>query len=76
MEKEAKQLKRELSAMGMTYGDLAKKLGVTAKTITTWTKGYFYPSPKHVKAMMDIGITKETAVDPSRVYHRNVKDCL
>ena len=66
MKKEVKQLKKELSAMGMTYGDLSKRLGVARKTITTWTKGEFHPSPKHVKAMLDIGITKEVAVDPSR----------
>ena len=43
MKKEVKQLKKELSAMGMTYGDLSKRLGVARKTITTWTKGEFHP---------------------------------
>lgn len=48
------EIKSRRTALGMTQEDLAEKLGVSHITVSRWERGYALPSPKNVKAMIDI----------------------
>ena len=48
------EIKTRRTALGMTQEDLAEKLGVSHITVSRWERGDSLPSPKNVKAMIDI----------------------
>ena len=48
------EIKTRRTALGMTQEDLAEKLGVSHITVSRWERGAALPSPKNVKAMIDI----------------------
>lgn len=48
------EIKSRRTALGMTQEELAKKMGVSHITVSRWERGETLPSPKNVKAMIDI----------------------
>lgn len=48
------EIKSRRTALGMTQEELAKKMGVSHITVSRWERGEALPSPKNVKAMIDI----------------------
>lgn len=48
------EIKSRRTALGMTQQDLAEKLGVSHITVSRWERGDALPSPKNLKAMIDI----------------------
>lgn len=48
------EIKSRRMGLGMTQQDLAEKLGVSHITVSRWERGDTLPSPKNVKAMIDI----------------------
>ena len=48
------EIKSRRTALGMTQKELAKKMGVSHITVSRWERGETLPSPKNVKAMIDI----------------------
>ena len=47
--KEKSLLASFLILKGMTYTQFAEEVGVSARTVSYWSDGIFYPSAKHIK---------------------------
>ena len=61
-----KALKRELKLIGLTNGDLARILKVSDGAVTKWMSGQNLPRPVHVKKMVEMGISEDAAIEPSK----------
>lgn len=62
-----KVLRRELKFNGLTSGDLARILDITEAAIAKWMSGENKPKPIHVRKMIELGIDKEAAINPSEI---------
>ena len=61
-----KALRKEMKLKGLTSQQLAKMIGVSDTAISLWIKGEFLPKPVHVKRLVDLGFSDETALNPGR----------
>lgn len=59
-------LRKDIRFLGLTSGGLAQAIGVSETTVSKWMNGINLPRPIHVVKMVEIGISKEAAIEPSK----------
>jgi len=61
-----KILRREMKFLGLDSSGLSEKLGVSKAAIDKWFSGDNFPKAVYVKKMIELGIAKEAAINPSK----------
>ena len=61
-----KPLKKELKIIGLTSGDLARVLRITPGSVAKWMSGENLPRPVHVRKLIEMGVSKDAAINPSK----------
>lgn len=69
MKKKIEILRRDMKLLGLNNKGMADKLGVSENTISNWLRGSVYPRPTSVRIMVEMGISKEAAINPSKIIY-------
>lgn len=71
----AQNLKRYLSETGMSQNELARRLGVTSATVSTWCRAEKYPTIERIDALCNIfhceRVDLTETAEASARYHQN-----